>query len=62
MKNYEVREKMRLKRVFCYEVAEAMRMSESAFSRKLRKELSREEKDKILDIIQRLAQTEPGVI
>ncbi len=58
MKNMEVREKMRLKRIFNYEVAEAMGMSESAFSRKLRKELPQEEKMKILEVIQRLVNQE----
>ena len=58
MKNEEIREKMRKKRIYSYEVAEAMGLSESAFSRKLRKELPQDEKDKILEAIQRLVNYE----
>lgn len=38
-----------------WQVAEALGMNESAFSRKLRKELPQEEKEKILAVIQKLA-------
>lgn len=38
-----------------WQVAEALGMNESAFSRKLRKELPQEEKEKILDVIEKLA-------
>ena len=38
-----------------WQVAEAIGMNEFAFSRKLRKELPQEEKEKILKIIDRLA-------
>lgn len=38
-----------------WQVAEAIGMNESAFSRKLRKELPLAEKEKILAIIERLA-------
>ena len=44
------------------EVAEAIGMNESAFSRKLRKELPEEEKQRILGIIDRLAQEKQEVI
>ena len=38
-----------------WQVAEAIGMNESAFSRKLRKELPQEEKEKILAAIEKLA-------
>ena len=38
-----------------WQVAEAIGMNESAFSRKLRKELPLEEKEKILAVIENLA-------
>ena len=38
-----------------WQVADALGMNESAFSRKMRKELSQEEKEKILSIIDKLA-------
>ena len=38
-----------------YRVAEEIGISETGFSRKLRKELPQEEKDKILAVIERLA-------
>lgn len=38
-----------------WQVAEAIGMNESAFSRKLRKELPKEEKERILAAIDRLA-------
>ena len=38
-----------------WQVAEALGMNESAFSRKLRKELPQEEKEKILIVIEKLA-------
>ena len=45
-----------------WQVAEAIGMNESAFSRKLRKELPQEEKAKILEAIHRLAREKQGVI
>lgn len=45
-----------------WQVAEAIGMNESAFSRKLRKELSQEEKQRILEAIDRLYQEKQGVI
>lgn len=38
-----------------WQVAEAIGMNESAFSRKLRKELSRDDKERILAAIEKLA-------
>lgn len=43
-------------KVCLWEVAERLGMNDSAFSRKLRKELQDEEKDRILEAIARIAQ------
>ncbi|MGM9659844.1 MAG: hypothetical protein ACI3WQ_04520 [Faecousia sp.] len=45
-----------------WQVAEAIGMNESAFSRKLRKELPQEEKKKVLAIIDRMAQEKQEAI
>ena len=42
-------------RVCLYSIADEMGMQESALSKKLRRELPQEEKDKIFEIIDRLA-------
>ena len=55
MNNLEVREAMKKSRLFGYEVAEALGISETHFSRKLRKELLGDEKAKILAVIEKLA-------
>lgn len=55
MNNLEVREAMKKSRLFGYEVAEALGISETHFSRKLRKELPGDEKAKILAVIEKLA-------
>ena len=44
-----------------WQVAEAIGMNDSAFSRKLRKELDKEEKEKILSAIQKIAAEKQGV-
>ncbi len=45
-----------------WQVAEAIGMNESAFSRKLRRELPQEEKQRILEAIERLAQEKREVV
>lgn len=55
MNNLEVREAIKRSRLFGYEVADALGISETHFSRKLRKELPEEEKEKILAVIKKLA-------
>ena len=47
--------------VFHYEIAEKLGIQDSAFSRKLRRELPIEERDKILEIINELAAERAGV-
>lgn len=55
MCNKDIKEYARLKKVKLWQVAMAMDMQDSNFSRKLRVELSQEEKQKIKDIIDNLA-------
>ncbi len=62
MKNVEIRSAYMQAGIKQWQLAEALGISETHFSRKLRKELPQEEKEKILDTIQRLAQEKQGVI
>lgn len=60
--NTEIREKAKQAGVCLWEVAEEYGMNDGNLSRKLRFELSQEEKGKILEIIDRLAKEKQGVI
>ena len=62
MKNNDVKEYAKQAGVRLWQVAEAYGMNDGNFSRKLRKELPVEEKKKILEIIDRLAQEKQGVM
>lgn len=62
MKNIEVRNAAGGYGLKLWQVADALGMNDSAFSRKLRKELPQEEKEKILEIIDRLAKEKQGVM
>lgn len=53
--NMEIREKARIRGVRLWQIADALGMQESQFSKKLRKELAEDEQSKILDIIDDLA-------
>ena len=55
MNNKEIRNAAGGHGLKLWQVAEAIGMNESAFSRKLRKELPQEEKEKILAVIEELA-------
>lgn len=55
MNNLEVREAIKRARLFGYEVAAALGMSETSFSRKLRRELPPEEKTRVLAAIEKLS-------
>ena len=61
MNNKEIRNAAGGHGLKLWQVAEAIGMNESAFSRKLRKELPQEEKQRILETIDRLAQEKQGV-
>ncbi len=56
MHNKEIREAAKSSGVFLWQVAAACGINDGNFSRKLRQELPNEEKEKILAIIERLAQ------
>lgn len=55
MNNFEIRQAMKENRIYNYEVAAAIGVSEFTLSRKLRNELGHEEKEKILAVIDKLA-------
>ena len=61
MKNNDIKEAAKRAGVRLWQVAEVYGMNDGNFSRKLRKELPHEEKEKILEIIDRLAQEQQGV-
>ena len=54
MANCEIKERAKKKGVYLWQVADALGMTDSYFSRKLRKELPEDEKNNILDIIDSL--------
>ena len=61
MYNKEIRAAAKKAGVRLWEVAEAFGIHEGNFSRKLRRELPQDEQEKILAIIDRLAQEKQGV-
>ena len=62
MHNKEIRNAARIAGVCLWQVADAYGVTDSHFSRKLRKELPDAEKAKILRIIERIAQEQQGVV
>ncbi len=55
MKNRKIRETAKNKGVYLWEIALALKISEATLTRKLRKELSTEETDNIINIIEQLS-------
>ena len=55
MQNMDIRREARASNVKLWQIADALGMADCNFSRKLRKEMNREEKDMILCIIKRLS-------
>ncbi len=51
MNNLEIRQAMKERRMFNYELAEMLGISEFTLSRKLRNELPQDEKERILKLI-----------
>lgn len=51
MANIEIRNTLKQKRMYNYELAELLGITEWTLSRKLRKELPEDEKQKILEVI-----------
>lgn len=62
MKNVEIRSAYMLAGIKQWQFAEAMGISETHLSRKLRKELPQEEKRNILEIIDRLSKEKQEVV
>lgn len=60
--NMEIREKAKQAGVRLWEIADALGVNDGNFSRKLRKELSGEDKEKVLAIIDSLAAETQGVM
>lgn len=59
--NREIKRAAKEAGVFHYEIAEKLNIQESAFSRKLRRELPEDERKEILEIIKDLAAEKAGV-
>lgn len=62
MYNKDIREAAKRAGIHLWQVAEVYGVNDGNFSRKLRKELPPEEKQRILEAIDRLAQEKQGVI
>ena len=54
MKNQEIRKALRKKGLYLWNLADVLGVSEATMTRKLRKELSKEEKVRILKIIEEM--------
>lgn len=54
MNNKDIRQEIKKSKLFQWQVAEVIGINESAFSRKLRYELSKEEKQEIFSVIEKL--------
>ncbi|MBQ8524382.1 MAG: hypothetical protein IJ457_07155 [Clostridia bacterium] len=61
LKNTEIRETAKMKNVYLHEVAGRLGISEPTMTRKLRHELERAEKEKLLSIIDEIASEREGV-
>lgn len=62
MENVEIRYAYMQAGIKQWQLAEALGLSETHFSRKLRRELPQEEKQRIMEAIERLAQEKRGVV
>lgn len=58
MSNQEIRTAAKTKKIYLWQVAEKLGMQDSAFSRKLRRELTADEKAEIMSIIDELSAEE----
>lgn len=61
MKNNDIRTAAKDQKVKMWEIAEALGIQDSAFSRKLRHELSEQEKAEVLEVIRSIAAKKAGV-
>lgn len=60
MKNKDIREAAKQAGVCLWQIAECLNMNDGNFSRKLRRELPNQEKEKIVEIINELAKEKEG--
>ena len=60
MNNSEIRQTAKAKKVLLWEIAEAMGITDATLSRRLRKELPAEERDRLLGIIEDIAKRKRG--
>lgn len=58
MANLELRKEIKKSRLFHYEIADALGITEAAFSKSLRKELTAERKRQVLDAINQIKEVE----
>ena len=61
MKNLDIRHKAKCSGVKLWEIAEGIGITDSNFSRKLRRELPKEERERILRLIDEIAAEREGV-
>ena len=54
MFNTDIRNAAKAANIYLWQIADALGIADSSFSRRLRKELSKEEKDRILKIVKEL--------
>lgn len=59
--NVEIREAAKRSGVKLWQIAENIGLSDATFSRKLRRELSEDERDRVLSVITQLATKSAGV-
>ena len=52
--NTDIRNAAKAANIYLWQIADALGIADSSFSRRLRKELSKEEKDRILKIVKEL--------
>ena len=55
-RNQDIKQAMEKARIFYWEVAKELGLNDGNFSRKLREELAKEEKEKIFEIIRNLSE------
>ena len=60
MNNYDIKEAAKIAGIKLWQIADKLGINDGNFSRKLRKELSQEEKQRILDIIAELQKETKG--
>ena len=62
MHNMDIRQAIKMKRLFYFEVAQALGIADSTFSRWMRQEMPQEKKKNILSVIDQLAREKQEVI